>query len=89
MNVSLTTELERFVQEKVRTGRYNSASEVIREALRVFHEREQLREIHIEELRKKIAAGIASLDRGDGIDGEQALGELQNLSAERRRLKAS
>ena len=89
MNISLTPELERFVHEKVQTGRYNSASEVIREALRVLHEREQIREIHIEELRKKIAKGVASLDRGEGIDGEQALREIQRLSAERRRRKAS
>jgi antitoxin ParD1/3/4 len=89
MNVSLTPELERFVQEKVQTGRYNSASEVVREALRVLHEREQLREIQIQELRNKIAQGLASLERGEGIDGEQALREMQTLSAERRRRKAS
>ena len=40
MNVSLTPQLENFVQEKVRSGRYRSASEVVREALRLFEERE-------------------------------------------------
>jgi antitoxin ParD1/3/4 len=35
MNVSLTPELEQFVQTKVQSGRYNSASEVVREALRL------------------------------------------------------
>ena len=40
MNVSLTPELEKFVRQKVNTGRYLSASEVIREALQLLEERE-------------------------------------------------
>ena len=43
MNVSLTPELERFVQEKVHSGRYTSASEVVREALRLLEEHEKVR----------------------------------------------
>ena len=42
MNVSLTPELEEFVSTKVRSGRYNSASEVVREALRLPEERDSL-----------------------------------------------
>jgi uncharacterized protein len=40
MNVSLTAELEKYVRRKVASGLYNNASEVIREALRLLHERE-------------------------------------------------
>ena len=43
MNVSLTAELEKFVNTKVQTGRYNSASEVVREALRLLEEHDQAR----------------------------------------------
>jgi len=43
MNVSLTPELETFVTAKVQSGRYTSASEVIREALRLLEEHERLR----------------------------------------------
>lgn len=39
MNVSLTPELEKFVREKVATGLYNNASEVVREALRLLYEK--------------------------------------------------
>lgn len=39
MNVSLTPELEKFVREKVASGLYNNASEVVREALRLLHQR--------------------------------------------------
>lgn len=48
MNVSLTPELENLIHEKVRSGRYLSASEVVREALRLLEERDELRELRAE-----------------------------------------
>ena len=57
MNVHLTPELEQLVQNKVKTGRYNSASEVMREALRLMDERDQIKEMQKEELRKKLQQG--------------------------------
>ncbi len=47
MNVSLTPQLEELVRHKVETGLYNSASEVVREALRLLEERDRLKEIQI------------------------------------------
>ena len=72
MNVSLTQELEALVKQKVRSGLYQSASEVIREGLRLLRERDQLREFRLAELRKEIAVGIDQADRGDvvGLDME-------------------
>ena len=64
MNISLTPELEKLVTEKVGSGLYGSASEVVREALRLLHERDQLRELRREQLRQQIAKGIADLDAG-------------------------
>ena len=64
MNVSLTQELEAMVQQKVRSGLYHSASEVIRDALRLFQEREQLRDLRLVELRKEIAIGVAQAEQG-------------------------
>ncbi len=60
MNVSLTPELEQYVQEKVSSGLYYSASEVIREGLRLLREREQLQQIRLQELRQDIQAGLDS-----------------------------
>ena len=77
MNVSLTAELEAFVASKVRSGRYHSASEVIREALRLLEEREQLRALRIHALRKKIDEGLEQLERGEGIAGERVFSELE------------
>ena len=53
MNVSLTPELEMLVTRKVETGLYQSASEVIREGLRLLEERDRLRELHFAEVRRK------------------------------------
>ena len=60
MNVSLTKELEQLVTAKVKTGRYLSASEVVREALRLLDERDQLYKMRLEELRKEIRKGLES-----------------------------
>jgi antitoxin ParD1/3/4 len=59
MNVSLTPELEKIVAERVASGRYASASEVIREALRLLDERDQLNQ-----LRQDVRRGLEQLDQG-------------------------
>lgn len=64
MNVSLTPELERLVNDKVETGLYTSASEVVREALRLLKERDEVRRFAFRELQRDIAAGLDQLDRG-------------------------
>ena len=64
MHVSLTPELEEYVHDKVQTGRYNSASEVVREGLRLLEEQDQLKQIRIEELKKKIQVGLEDADAG-------------------------
>lgn len=66
MNVSLTPELEQFVKQKVAAGMYNSASEVMREALRLLEERDELRAIKLEALRRDIQQGIDELDQTGG-----------------------
>jgi antitoxin ParD1/3/4 len=58
MNVSLTPELEKLVSRKVKTGRYQTASEVIREALRALEERDQVAALRLAELRKEIQKGL-------------------------------
>ncbi len=77
MNVHLTPKLESLVQNKVKTGRYNSASEVVREALRLLEERDQVRRLQIQETRKKINQGWASLEHGEGVDGEEFFRALE------------
>lgn len=76
LNVSLTPELERFVSSKVASGRYQSASEVIREGLRLLEEREVTKQAALEEVRRKIAIGLEQADRGELFDGEEVFREL-------------
>ena len=64
MNVSLTEKLEGFVKKLVKSGRYNSASEVVRDGLRLVEEREELRKIKLQNLRQAIQEG---LDSGESI----------------------
>jgi len=86
MNVSLTPELEQLVHQKVQTGRYTSASEVVREALRLLEERDRLEAWRKDEIRQQIAAGLASLRAGKGEDGEAAFDRLEaEIDAEERR----
>jgi antitoxin ParD1/3/4 len=77
MNVSLTPELEQLVHEKVKTGRYLSASEVVREALRLLEERDKVRETRLAALRSEIAIGIKQGDNGEVLDGEEVFRELR------------
>jgi len=77
MNVSLTPELERLIHDRVKSGRYHSASEVVREALRLLEDRDELRRLRLDEMRQRIAAGLASLDEGKAIPGEAVFAELE------------
>jgi len=82
MNVRLTPELEALIHHKVSNGRYTSASEVVREALRLMEERDQVQDLYKASMREKIAAGMASLRAGQGTDGEAFMADLDpNLAA--------
>jgi antitoxin ParD1/3/4 len=60
MNVNLTPQLEELVRAKVASGMYTSASEVVREALRLMDEQDQLRAVKLEQLREDIRKGLTS-----------------------------
>ena len=79
MAVQLDIESEALIREKVASGRYLDAAEVVREALRALEERERL-----EQLRIKVAAGFAQAERGELIDYTPELREELIQSALRR-----
>lgn len=60
MNVNLTPQLEELVRAKVASGMYSSASEVVREALRLMDEQDRLRAAKLEQLREDIRQGLVS-----------------------------
>lgn len=88
MNVSLTPELEKFVSAKVGSGRYNSASEVVREALRLLEEHDTARAAQLVEFNGELGRRLASLDRGETVDPAAAHARLQRKSGERRKPRA-
>jgi antitoxin ParD1/3/4 len=64
MNISLPQQLEAWINDRVKTGMYQSASEVVREALRLLREQEELKLLRKEELRQQLRRGVEQLDRG-------------------------
>ena len=60
MNVNLTVQLEEMVRQKVSSGLYTSASEVVREALRLMDEQDRMRAARLGQLRQDIRAGLKS-----------------------------
>ena len=84
MNVSLTPELEQFVSTKVGTGRYNSASEVVREALRLLEEHDQTRSAQIAAFHHELGNRLTSLDRGEQVDPAVAHGRIKAKSRTRK-----
>lgn len=88
MNISLTPELDNYVQEKVKTGLYHSASEVIREGLRLLQEQDMLRQVKLEQLRRELAIGDDQLKQGQykdyDSDGLRRLAEEIKMEGRRR-----
>lgn len=68
MNVSLTPELESLITKKVQSGLYNSASEVVREALRLLEEKDRIREMRLDDLRREIMKGVEQIRNGQYIE---------------------
>ena len=86
MNVSLTHEMEQWVQRKVETGLYSSASEVVREALRALHAKETRNSQKIMHLRDSIQEGLVSMQDSGGVDWSAELSEeVKSLGRKRRR----
>lgn len=72
MHISLTPELENIIKEKVASGLYNNASEVVREALRFMKTNEELiYQMKLNSLRAKLAEGERDLEAGRYKELEQ------------------
>ncbi len=76
LNVSLTPELEQFVQDRVGTGRYQTASEVVREGLRLLEMQERDRDAAHDALKGKLKRAAAQASCGEVVDGEDFIDQL-------------
>jgi antitoxin ParD1/3/4 len=86
MKLTLTPDLERLVQTKVAAGLYLSPTDVVREALHLLADRDRERLRRLEQIRKKVAHGLAQLGRGERIPGARVFEEL-HAKGQRRRTK--
>ena len=87
VNISLTPELGAFLQSRVKSGRYQTTSEVVREALRLLERQEQDREQALRQLKTKLERGAAQAARGELLDGDQVFEELRGLIHQRKQVK--
>jgi len=87
MNVSLGQKWEHFVDGKVKSGDYQTASEVLRDGLRLLEKESLLKQISmgsLPELEAKLMAAAESLAAGRGVDGEEVFARLRQRSKARR-----
>ncbi len=87
VNISLTPELEAFLRSRVKSGRYQTTSEVVREALRLLQRQEKERDEAFKGLKAKLERGAAQAQRGELLDGDEVFEELRELIEEHRRSK--
>ena len=88
MNVSLGQKWERFAEDKVSSGDYQTASEVLRDGLRLLEKEALLKRISVgslAELEAELLKAAESLDAGRGVDAEQVFARLRQRSKSRRK----
>ena len=88
MDIFLTPELQAFVENEVKSGRYNSKSEVIAGALRLLDERDRGRAALLAEFNQELERRLAEADAGHFVDPEAVFARLRQRSAERRKKPA-
>jgi antitoxin ParD1/3/4 len=85
MNVNLGPTFDEFVAKMLKTGLYQSQSEILREGLRLLKEREELKAARLEELRKQIAIGVEQAERGELFDGPKVFRDLRRRIRNRKK----
>jgi len=81
MELSLSSDLQQFVDQQIAIGAYGTPSEVVGDALRLLRLHELQRNALIEDLREKVAVGIEQLDRGESYTADEVFGELRRRNA--------
>jgi len=76
LNFQLGGHSEEFVQGQLSSGRYTDATDVVRDALRLMEERDQVLAVYKDELSRKIEAGYRSLQEGRHCDGDEFFAQL-------------
>ena len=78
MNVSLTPELEKLINQKLESGMYTSASEVIRAGLRLLAEQDQLHQVKLDNLKSEIMVGVNQVKSGQTISSKNVFDKIRS-----------
>ena len=88
MTISLTPELEEFIQNQVASGKYSSTEEVIIAGIKLLEEREKIYQGRFEELKREIMVGVEQLEAGERLDGREVIEKLRQRNQAMRKAKA-
>lgn len=88
MNITLKTEQVELIKQKINSGKYNNAEEVIAEALQLLSQRDHEYQTWVEETREKVDVAIEELRRGEGIDGDVVIAQLKEKLRQARQEQA-
>jgi antitoxin ParD1/3/4 len=79
-NIALTPHFHKFVRDKIDSGRYQTASEVVRESLRIMEQQEQERREALSGVREKIRIGYRQIRGGETVDPDELFTEIRSIS---------
>jgi antitoxin ParD1/3/4 len=88
MSISLTPELEQFIQIQIASGKYASTEDVIIAGIKLLEERERIYKGRFEELKREIAIGVEQLERGERLDGREVIEKLRQKNQAMRKAEA-
>ncbi len=77
LTVSVPAHVDAFIKDRIASGRFETAGDVVGAAIALLEERERLREAVIDEIRRDIEIGIAQADAGQVRDGEEVFREIR------------
>ncbi|CCQ51968.1 type II toxin-antitoxin system ParD family antitoxin [Crocosphaera watsonii] len=77
MNITLSPEQEKFIQSQIARGKYTNIQQVIDSALKLLEKQDKNYEQWLDETRQKVKVGLEQLERGDKVDGEVVIAQLE------------
>ena len=77
MNITLKPDQAELIKQKINSGKYNNADEIIAAALQLLEQRDREYQTWVEETREKVDVAIEELKRGEGIDGDIVVAQLK------------
>ena len=86
MKLAVTPDVEKIIESELQTGRFQNVEEFLKVAVQHYIIARDLGETYTrDEIEETIARGLAQIEHGETLDGDEAFAQLRARSAERRR----